>query len=294
MNSSVSTDNTDGISQHRSKKLSFNPIAVMLDVANGLEFLFKSDPTHILFGRLSSHSIYINPSNQVMLHTRGGTDVPFDETPNENDEPDNHYQTLTNTLNHGSSFESNSSISDSTSYAQSVSADASTILNNIPNEGPYRRRHVRTNRLHQHHKPMHHQFFTSIDGDTDSARWRAPEVAEGKIPTVSSAVFSFGMVLWEVLTQQIPFESDPADIAQEKMMKGERPSLAMISDTSLSMLIDRCWAQDPKRRPSITDVIACLEDLTDINDVECYLAEQDDTTTDESSSTQTLFSTQYN
>jgi serine/threonine protein kinase len=42
-------------------------------------------------------------------------------------------------------------------------------------------------------------------GAPDNPRWLAPEVLEGRRPTAASDVFSFAVVLWEMLTWELPW-----------------------------------------------------------------------------------------
>lgn len=39
-------------------------------------------------------------------------------------------------------------------------------------------------------------------------RWLAPEVLEGEQATLASDVYSFGIILWECLTFEVPFAQD--------------------------------------------------------------------------------------
>jgi serine/threonine protein kinase len=37
--------------------------------------------------------------------------------------------------------------------------------------------------------------------------WMAPEIMQGLAYTEKSDVYSFGMILWELITGQVPFEN---------------------------------------------------------------------------------------
>ena len=41
-----------------------------------------------------------------------------------------------------------------------------------------------------------------------SAAWMAPEVFEGNTYSEKCDVFSWGIILWEMLTRRLPFEGD--------------------------------------------------------------------------------------
>lgn len=108
--------------------------------------------------------------------------------------------------------------------------------------------------------------------------WMAPEVMRGEAYGMASDVFSFGVVLWQLLTERsVPFQgSDPLS-TQSLVLKGIRPQIPSLEDainllpssTSVSKmvslqypsfvkLIQCCWSQDPTERPSF---IQCLHTL---------------------------------
>ena len=89
--------------------------------------------------------------------------------------------------------------------------------------------------------------------------WMAPEVLENRPYSLEADVYSFGIVMWEILARQPPF----ADYSHHKIMYNvinykERPPLNKIpSDCpdGLPMIMRACWEQDPKKRPNFGDVI---------------------------------------
>jgi hypothetical protein len=50
----------------------------------------------------------------------------------------------------------------------------------------------------------------SSSGGATNPRWLAPELFNGKPATLAADVFAFGVVMWEVLTWDIPWQSEPA------------------------------------------------------------------------------------
>ncbi|KAH9930840.1 kinase-like domain-containing protein [Fomitopsis serialis] len=100
-------------------------------------------------------------------------------------------------------------------------------------------------------------------------RWMAPEIhdpGESAVPSRESDVYSYSMVIWEVFTRKIPFPNVRSDGSViRRIINGERPQRPMeatslgLSDTVWSIM-EQCWRADPSARPSMTDVIAQLED----------------------------------
>ncbi|KAK3242739.1 hypothetical protein CYMTET_47588 [Cymbomonas tetramitiformis] len=54
------------------------------------------------------------------------------------------------------------------------------------------------------------QQGSSMTESVGTVEWSAPELLRGQAATTSSDVFSFGVILWEVLTQRVPFSAQPS------------------------------------------------------------------------------------
>ena len=52
--------------------------------------------------------------------------------------------------------------------------------------------------------------FASTVGGANNPRWLAPEVLKGDPATPAADVFAFGVVMWEVLTWDIPWQTEQA------------------------------------------------------------------------------------
>ena len=57
-------------------------------------------------------------------------------------------------------------------------------------------------------KVMEGSLASSVGG-ANNPRWLAPEVLDGQQATPAADVFAFGVVMWEVLTWDIPWQRDP-------------------------------------------------------------------------------------
>ncbi|KAL8168380.1 hypothetical protein V2J09_009879 [Rumex salicifolius] len=75
-------------------------------------------------------------------------------------------------------------------------------------------------------------------------------------------VFSFGIVLWELLTGELPHSLlSPLQAAIGVVQKGLRPVIPTHVHPKLVELIERCWHQDPCIRPNFSEIISILEDV---------------------------------
>ncbi|GMI82455.1 serine/threonine/tyrosine kinase 46 [Hibiscus trionum] len=101
-----------------------------------------------------------------------------------------------------------------------------------------------------------------MTAETGTYRWMAPEVIEHKPYDRKADVFSFGVVLWELLTGKLPYENlTPLQAAVGVVQKGLRPVIPKHTHPKFVELLERCWQQDPSLRPEFSEISNILEDL---------------------------------
>jgi serine/threonine protein kinase len=86
--------------------------------------------------------------------------------------------------------------------------------------------------------------------------WMAPELFEsGAEYTPKADIYSYGIILWELSSRQKPF--DKASEAQiiGAVTSGQRLDIPEDCPHSMAKLMGRCWAQEPKQRPKIEEVV---------------------------------------
>ena len=104
-------------------------------------------------------------------------------------------------------------------------------------------------------------------------RWMSPELfcpekfgLEDSRRTERSDCYALGMVIYEVLSGQMPFHSCGDLAVVVKVSGGERPEWPQGAGgewftDGLWRILERCWAHNPDGRPRIEDVLQCLEDI---------------------------------
>ncbi|CAK1555684.1 unnamed protein product [Leptosia nina] len=103
---------------------------------------------------------------------------------------------------------------------------------------------------------------TYMTNNKGSAAWMAPEVFEGSSYTEKCDVFSWGIILWEVLSRRKPFEEGgTAYRIMWAVHTGERPNLIEGCPEPIEQLMTQCWHKIPSERPSMAKVVEIMKAL---------------------------------
>ncbi|RWW12634.1 hypothetical protein GW17_00023691 [Ensete ventricosum] len=99
-----------------------------------------------------------------------------------------------------------------------------------------------------------------MTAETGTYRWMAPEVIEHKPYDHKADVFSFAIVMWELLTAKLPYEYlTPLQAAVGVVQKGLRPTIPKNTHPKLAELLEKCWQQDPAVRPDFSEILETLQ-----------------------------------
>ena len=92
-------------------------------------------------------------------------------------------------------------------------------------------------------------------------QFRSPEEYEYSPQTEKVDIYSFGNVLYGVLTGKYPFEKEKSKKARNMVKEGERPIISSSIqkskdpfDRAMIEAIEMCWIQNPKKRASAREV----------------------------------------
>eukprot|EP00055_Hartaetosiga_balthica_P016209 m.101006 g.101006 ORF g.101006 m.101006 type:complete len:1306 (-) comp9054_c0_seq8:766-4683(-) len=95
--------------------------------------------------------------------------------------------------------------------------------------------------------------------------WTAPEVLQNRPYSLSVDVYSFGIVLWEVLTRKLPYEELRfTSQIMAVVLRGERPDIPeemWENEPDYLALVTKCWDQDPDERPTFNEIEKQLAQL---------------------------------
>jgi len=82
-------------------------------------------------------------------------------------------------------------------------------------------------------------------------------------PTTSSEVYSFGIIIWELFSHQIPYPEayNDGQIAIHKLNSEYKFRFPQNTPPLLKSLSEKCLNSNPDNRPSIEGVLHELEEL---------------------------------
>jgi serine/threonine protein kinase len=102
--------------------------------------------------------------------------------------------------------------------------------------------------------------FYELSGNTGSLRYMAPEVARSEPYNLTADVYSFGLLLWQVCSLELPYDGMNRQDHSELVVHGnERPPLDSDWSTPLRILMKRAWEPDPSVRPSMDSIYKILK-----------------------------------
>lgn len=90
-------------------------------------------------------------------------------------------------------------------------------------------------------------------------QWMAPEVFERDNYSPKVDIYSYGIILWEMLTKEVPYSNLKDYEIYPHVINGNRPTIPTSCPHGLEKLIKSCWESDPSKRPSAAQIVQKLE-----------------------------------
>lgn len=95
-----------------------------------------------------------------------------------------------------------------------------------------------------------------------TARYAAPElfkkISNFEISSTNEEekkidVYAFGMTMFFMFSREQPWKNYSLEMIEKCVLDGERPVMPVV-DPQVSEIIVKCWVQDPKERPSFSEI----------------------------------------
>ncbi|XP_020620971.1 mitogen-activated protein kinase kinase kinase MLT-like isoform X2 [Orbicella faveolata] len=92
--------------------------------------------------------------------------------------------------------------------------------------------------------------------------WMAPEVIQSLPISEACDTFSYAVVLWEMLTQEVPFKGLlGVQVAWLVVVEGERLTIPSTCPERFAKLMSECWLAEPKERPDFMEILTILKSM---------------------------------
>ena len=123
--------------------------------------------------------------------------------------------------------------------------------------------------------PIDAPKFTEKRRAPGTPHYMAPEQATGKGTTTASDIYSFGLILYEILTGERAFDgADKMQVLLKQARERCPPLPEALQKTFLGRVVARCVEKDPKKRPQeASELVRAYQKVEDTGGVEVHTAE---------------------
>ncbi|VVA96689.1 unnamed protein product [Arabis nemorensis] len=107
-----------------------------------------------------------------------------------------------------------------------------------------------------------HETYLTTKTGRGTPQWMAPEVLRNEAADEKSDVYSFGVILWELVTEKIPWENlNAMQVIGAVGFMNQRLEVPKDVDPQWISLMESCWYSEPQDRPSFQEVMEKLREL---------------------------------
>jgi tRNA A-37 threonylcarbamoyl transferase component Bud32 len=100
-----------------------------------------------------------------------------------------------------------------------------------------------------------------MTGNLGTPAWMAPEVLTNAKYSQKADVYSFGIVMWELLTGEEPFHDMKTWAIPDAVISGKRPPIPKDVDKIYVAIMEQAWHQEPEMRPTFEQLDLAFEYL---------------------------------
>ncbi|KAK4759235.1 hypothetical protein SAY87_022366 [Trapa incisa] len=109
---------------------------------------------------------------------------------------------------------------------------------------------------------LKHETFLTTKTGKGTPQWMAPEVLRNEPSDEKSDIYSFGVIMWELTTEKIPWDNlNSMQVIGAVGFMNQRLDIPKDADPQWASIMESCWDNDPQCRPSFQELLEKLKDL---------------------------------
>jgi len=121
-------------------------------------------------------------------------------------------------------------------------------------------------------------YYISSKKSRFPLKWTAIEAVKFGKYSSKSDVWSFGVVLWEILEYGAePYFGMDSNEIKEFILKGNRLACPQLCPETLYLMLLKCWSEDPTQRPTFKELFDNLRNYCEYSDLIETKSTEDDT-----------------
>ncbi|XP_077218354.1 uncharacterized protein LOC143852692 isoform X2 [Tasmannia lanceolata] len=109
---------------------------------------------------------------------------------------------------------------------------------------------------------LKHETYLTTKNGKGTPQWMAPEVLRNEPSDEKSDIYSFGVILWELVTEKIPWDNlNSMQVIAAVGFMNQRLEIPKDLDAQWVSIIESCWHSDPQSRPTFKELLERFRDL---------------------------------
>nr|ABG00201.1 FGFR1 [Paracentrotus lividus] len=115
-------------------------------------------------------------------------------------------------------------------------------------------------------------FYRKTTDGRLPVKWMAPEALFDRMFTTQSDVWSFGILLWEIMTLGgTPYPSVPVEQMFDYLRSGKRLEKPQNTSLEIYHIMCECWRTSPGQRPNFSELVEDLDRIISVSSNQDYL-----------------------
>ncbi|KAG5240270.1 serine/threonine-protein kinase pakF [Salix suchowensis] len=109
---------------------------------------------------------------------------------------------------------------------------------------------------------LKHETYLTTKTGKGTPQWMAPEVLRNEPSDEKSDIYSYGVILWELSTEKIPWDNlNSMQVIGAVGFMDKRLDIPKDVDPQWASIIESCWHSDSRCRPTFQELLEKLRDL---------------------------------